>query len=217
MADEALEGLKKHRLVPVIVIDDPGNAAPLASALVEGGLPCAEVTFRTAGAAEAIRRMADAHPDMLIGAGTVLTPQQAAEARKAGATFVVSPGFNPGVVDYCQEHGIPVYPGVCTPTEIEAALQKGLEVLKFFPAEPMGGVAFLKAISAPYSMLRFIPTGGINAEKLPAYLAFRSVVACGGSWMAPQDWIKAGDFDRIRQETEAAVRSIRKLTAESGS
>lgn len=217
MADTALAGLQKHKLVPVIVIDDPENAAPLARALVEGGLPCAEVTFRTAGAAEAIRRMVDAHPDMLVGAGTVLTPQQAAEARKAGATFVVSPGFNPAVVDYCQEHGIPIYPGVCTPTEIEAALQKGLEVLKFFPAEPMGGLAFLKAISAPYSMLRFMPTGGINAEKLPAYLGFKSVVACGGSWMAPQDWIKAKDFDRIRQETAAAVQSIRKITGESGS
>ena len=216
MSVDALQRLERVKLVPVIVIDDPENAAPLADALVEGGLPCAEVTFRTAGAGEAIRRMTDAHPEMLVGAGTVLTPQQAAQARSAGASFVVSPGFNPAVVDYCQEQGIPVYPGVCTPTEIEAALQKGLQVLKFFPAEPMGGLAFLKAIAAPYSMVRFIPTGGINAEKLPAYLRFPSIVACGGSWMAPQDWIKAGDFDRIRRETAEAVRAISEITGESG-
>lgn len=216
MAVDALQSLERVRLVPVIVIDDPENAAPLAGALVEGGLPCAEVTFRTAGAGEAIRRMTEAQPEMLVGAGTVLTPAQAAQARAAGASFVVSPGFNPAVVDYCLEQAIPVFPGVCTPTEIEAALQKGLQVLKFFPAEPMGGLAFLKAIAAPYSMVRFIPTGGINAEKLPAYLRFPAVVACGGSWMAPQDWIRAGDFDRIRRETAAAVHTIGEINGESG-
>ena len=215
MAD-ALERLRRMRLVPVIVIDEPEKAVPLADALVAGGLPCAEVTFRTAGAAEAIRRMADAHPDMLIGAGTVLTPQQAKQAREAGARFVVSPGLNPVVVDYCLEQEIPIYPGVCTPTEIEAGLQRGLQVLKFFPAEPAGGLAYLKAISAPYSMVEFIPTGGINAEKLSTYLSFRSVLACGGSWMAPADWIKAGDFERIREETARAVRSIQQM-GESGS
>ena len=214
---EALDRLRQIRLVPVIVIDDPQSAAPLASALADGGLPCAEVTFRTAGAAEAIRRMVDARPDMLVGAGTVLTPQQAADAHAAGAQFIVSPGFGPAVVDYCLEHDIPVYPGVCTPTEIEAALQKGLRVLKFFPAEPAGGLSYLKAISAPYSMVEFIPTGGINAEKLPSYLAFRSVVACGGSWMAPQDWIKAGDFDRIREETARAVQTIQQSTGSGAS
>ena len=207
MAD-ALEQLRRIRLAPVIVIDDPEHAAPLADALVEGGLPCAEVTFRTPAAAEAIRNMARAQPDMLLGAGTVLTPQQAAQARDAGARFVVSPGLNPVVVDYCLEQGIPVFPGVCTPTEIEAGLQRGLKVLKFFPAEPAGGLAYLKAISAPYSMLEFIPTGGINAEKLPAYLGFRSVVACGGSWMAPAEWIRGGEFDRIREETARAVQTI---------
>lgn len=216
MAD-ALDRLRRIRLVPVIVIDDPERAAPLAGALADGGLPCAEVTFRTAGAAEAIRRMVDARPDMLIGAGTVLTPDQAASAREAGAQFIVSPGFNPVVVDYCLEHGIPVFPGVCTPTEIEAALQKGLRVLKFFPAEPAGGLSYLKAISAPYSMVEFIPTGGINLEKLPSYLAVRSIVACGGSWMAPAEWIKAGDFDRIRAETAQAVQTIQQSTGSSGS
>jgi 2-dehydro-3-deoxyphosphogluconate aldolase/(4S)-4-hydroxy-2-oxoglutarate aldolase len=216
MAD-ALERLRQIRLAPVIVIDDPLNAAPLAEALAEGGLPCAEVTFRTAAAAESLRRMADARPDMLLGAGTVLNPRQAAEARAAGAQFIVSPGLNPVVVDYCLEQGIPVFPGVCTPTEIEAGLQRGLKVLKFFPAEPAGGLAYLKAISAPYSMVEFIPTGGINAEKLPAYLSFRSVVACGGSWMAPAEWIRAGDFERIRQETARAVQSIQQITGGSQS
>src|SRR5690606_9506088 len=190
------------------------NAAPLAEALVAGGLPCAEVTFRTGAAAESIRRMTDAEPGMLVGAGTVLTIEQARQARDAGSQFIASPGFNPIVVDYCLEQGIPIFPGVCTPTEIEAALQKGLTVVKFFPAEPAGGLSYLKAISAPYNMVEFIPTGGINAEKLPTYLAFRSIVACGGSWMAPSDWIRAGQFDRIREETAKAVEAIRQTTGE---
>lgn len=211
MAD-ALERLREIRLAPVIVIDDPEHAAPLAKALADGGLPCAEVTFRTPAAAESIRRMVDSQPEMLIGAGTVLTTRQAADARKAGAQFIVSPGLNPVVVDFCLEQGIPVFPGVCTPTEIEAGLQRGLKVLKFFPAEPAGGLAFLKAIAAPYSMVEFIPTGGINAEKLPSYLSFRSVVACGGSWMAPAEWIRAGEFDRIREVTAAAVQTIQQIT-----
>lgn len=216
MAD-ALERLRQIRLAPVIVIDDPRNAAPLAEALVEGGLPCAEVTFRTAGAAQSLRRMSDAQPDMLLGAGTVLSPDQAAQARDAGASFIVSPGLNPVVVDFCLEQGIPIFPGVCTPTEIEAALQRGLKVLKFFPAEPAGGLAYLKAIAAPYSMIEFIPTGGINAEKLKTYLAFKSVVACGGSWMAPADWIGAGKFDAIREETARAVQNIKQISGETPS
>lgn len=211
--EDALERLRQLRLAPVIVIDDAAGAAPLAEALVAGGLPCAEVTFRTYAAAEAIRRMVDAQPDMLVGAGTVLTIQQAAQAREAGARFIVSPGLNPVVVDYCLEQEIPVFPGVCTPTEVEAGLQRGLKVLKFFPAEPAGGLAYLKAISAPYSGIEFIPTGGINAEKLPGYLSFRSVVACGGSWMAPADWIRAGRFDQIREETARAVQVIEQTTA----
>ena len=210
MAD-ALERLRRIRLAPVIVIEDPERAAPLAEALSDGGLPCAEVTFRTSAAAEALRRMVKARPDMLVGAGTVLTPDQAAQARDAGASFIVSPGFNPVVVDFCLQQGIPIFPGVCTPTEIEAALQKGLKVVKFFPAEPAGGLAYLKAIAAPYSMVEFIPTGGINAEKLATYLSFKPVVACGGSWMAPADWIKAGSFERIREETAKAVQAIEQI------
>lgn len=196
----------------MIVIDDPEDAVPLAGALVEGGLPCAEITFRTAGAAEALRRIAGEYPDLLLGAGTVLTREQAAEARSAGVRFIVTPGFNPAVVDYCLAHEVPIFPGVCTPTEIEAALSRGLRVLKFFPAEPMGGLPFLKAVSAPYEMVEFIPTGGINPGNLPAYLAFPKVVACGGSWLAPPKWIQAKEFGRMRREVEAAVRTVQNVT-----
>jgi len=208
-----LQELRCHRIVPLIVIDDPGMADPLARALVSGGLPCAEIAFRTAGAAEALRRIAAEHPDVLVGAGTVLTPDQAARARAAGARFIVSPGLNLRVVDYCQDHDLPVIPGVCTPTEIGAALDKGLQVLKFFPAEPMGGVAFLQAIAAPFEGVEFIPTGGINAGHLAAYLADRRVVACGGSWMAPQQWIAAADFERIRREVAEAVQRVQAQAA----
>lgn len=208
--------LRALRILPVIVIDDPANAAPLARALVDGGLPCAEVTFRTAAAAESIRRMTDTHPDLLVGAGTVLTPEQAATARAAGARFIVSPGFGPAVVDYCLANDIPVFPGVCTPTEVEAALAKGLRTLKFFPAEPMGGIKFLKAIAAPYGMVEWMPTGGVNRENVRGYLDFPKVVACGGSWMAPSEWISGKQFERIREETELAVRSVRDLAAVGG-
>jgi 2-dehydro-3-deoxyphosphogluconate aldolase / (4S)-4-hydroxy-2-oxoglutarate aldolase len=141
---------------------------------------------------------------MFAGAGTVLTTAQAAIASEAGAQFIVTPGFNPRVVDYCLEHAIPVYPGIATPTEIEAALEKGLTTLKFFPAEPMGGLAFLKAVAAPYVDVSFMPTGGINASNLASYLAFKRVVACGASWMAPPDWIAAGQFTKIRDEARRA-------------
>lgn len=207
--DELLKQFRRMRILPVIVIDDPDDAVPLAQALSEGGLPCAEITFRTPRAAEALRVIAQECPEVLVGAGTVLTPQRAREAYEAGARFIVTPGFNPAVVDHCLEHNVPVFPGVCTPTEVEAALQKGLDVLKFFPAEPMGGASFLKAMSAPYSMVEFIPTGGVNLNNLPTYLALKNVVACGGSWLAPQQWIRAKEFGRIREETERAVQSIR--------
>jgi 2-dehydro-3-deoxyphosphogluconate aldolase / (4S)-4-hydroxy-2-oxoglutarate aldolase len=208
--------LRALRVLPVIVIDDAAHALALAAALIEGGLPCAEVTFRTAAAADSIRRITDAYPTVLVGAGTVLTPQQAADARTAGASFVVAPGFSPPVVDYCLEHAVPVFPGVCTPTEIEAALIKGLRVLKFFPAEPLGGVKFLKAIAAPYRGVEFIPTGGITRQNLRVYLEMPNVVACGGSWMAPAEWISTGQFDRIREETELSVGSVGTPTSVSG-
>lgn len=203
--------IKQLRIVPVIVIDDADRAQPLAAALIEGGLPCAEVTFRTAGAAEALSRMAGAHPDMLVGAGTVLSLQQAATARQAGAKFIVAPGFNPAVVDYCLEHDMPVFPGVCTPTEIEMALAKGLSTLKFFPAEPIGGLPYLKAIAAPYGLVEFIPTGGVSTKNIAEYLGFKKVIACGGSWMASAELIAAGDFDAIRDETQRAVKIVNTL------
>lgn len=206
--------LRAIRLVPVIVIDDPRAAPILGRALTAGGLPCAEVTFRTAGAREALARLTDECPDVLAGAGTILTASQAAEARAAGAMFVVAPGFNPVVVDYCLEHGIPVFPGVATPTELEAALTHGLSVVKFFPVEPLGGLPYLKAVSAPYPGVEFMPSGGISLENIGTYLAFSKVVSCGGSWLAPPELIAAGDFDRITSETKRAVAVIRQQNGE---
>ena len=200
-----LERVRAMRILPVIVIDDPDDAVPLAVALRDGGLPCAEVTLRTPRAMDSLGRITREVPEMLVGAGTVLSPAQAAEARSAGARFAVAPGFNPAVVEYCQSVELPVFPGVCTPTEVEMALGAGLSVLKFFPAEAIGGLAFLKAIAAPYTTVSFIPTGGIGPSNLASYLAFPRVVACGGSWMAPNDWIAAKQFDRIRDTTRAAV------------
>lgn len=207
-ASLVLERFSTLRIIPVIVIDDPNDAVPLAAALSDGGLPCAEVTLRTPRALEAVRRISAEMPDMLVGAGTVLTPAKAAEAKAAGARFVVSPGFNASVVEACQSIELPVFPGVCTPTEIEMALGLGLSVLKFFPAEPIGGLAFLKAVAGPYTTVSFMPTGGIGPSNLANYLAFSRVVACGGSWMAPNDWIRARQFDKIRETTAAGVSIV---------
>ena len=202
---DVVKRLRDARIVPVITIDDPANAVPLARALAAGGLACVEITFRTAAAAESIERISGEVPEIFVGAGTVLTPSQAAAARSAGARFIVAPGFGPRVVEHCQTHGIPVFPGIATPTEIEAALEIGLRTLKFFPAEPMGGLAYLRAIAAPYVEVSFLPTGGISAANVASYLAFNRVVACGGSWMAPADWIASSQFDRIREESRRAV------------
>jgi 2-dehydro-3-deoxyphosphogluconate aldolase/(4S)-4-hydroxy-2-oxoglutarate aldolase len=198
------ERLRAVRVVPVITIDDPDNAVPLAESLAAGGLECAEITFRTPRAAEALRRIAAEVPGFLAGAGTVLTQTQVDAARDAGAQFIVAPGFNRRVVEHSLQAELPVYPGVATPTEVEAALELDLKTLKFFPAEPMGGLAYLKAIAAPFVGVNFMPTGGINVANIGAYLAFDRVVACGGSWMAPADWIAAKQFDRIRQESRRA-------------
>ncbi len=196
------------RLVPVLVIDEPDDAAPLAAALAEGGLPLAEVTFRTASASECIARIAGEHPDVVLGAGTVLAPADAQRAVDVGARFIVSPGFAPAVVDWCLGHGVPVFPGVCTPTEVEMARAKGLSTLKFFPAQAAGGTEYLKAIAGPYADVQFVPTGGVNAGNVASYLALKNVVACGGSWMAPREWIREGRFDRIREETREAVAAV---------
>jgi 2-dehydro-3-deoxyphosphogluconate aldolase/(4S)-4-hydroxy-2-oxoglutarate aldolase len=208
-----LEQLRSLKIVPLIVIDDPDKAEPLARALQYGGIPCAEIAFRTPAAVEALRTIAAEQPEVLVGAGTVLTVTQAVEARRAGARFVVSPGLSRPVVEYCREHGVPVFPGACTPTDVTAAVELGLKVLKFFPAEPIGGLTYLKALAAPFPDIEFIPTGGVSASNLGAYLAFKPVVACGGSWMAPQRWIAAGDFDRVRRAVEQAARLARQAEA----
>jgi 2-dehydro-3-deoxyphosphogluconate aldolase/(4S)-4-hydroxy-2-oxoglutarate aldolase len=203
--------LRELRVVPVIVIDDPDHAISLAEALADGGLPCAEITFRTPGAIEALARIARTRPDFLVGAGTVLSAEQADRARDAGAHFAVAPGLNPRVVERCQKIGLPMYPGICTPSEVEAALALGVRTVKFFPAEPAGGVKYLKAIAAPYGDVDFMPTGGITRETLGGYLAFKRVVACGGSWMAPTQWIAGGAFDRIADETRRVVQLVHEI------
>ena len=206
----ALEKALQMKIVPVVAIHDAGHSDPLANALIEGGLPCAEITFRTAAAADAIRTMAK-RGDMLVGAGTVLTIAQVKLAVDAGATFVVAPGLNPRVVGYCREQNIPITPGVATPTDIETALDLGLKILKYFPAEAFGGLKTLKAISAPYTAVKFIPTGGINADNVIAYLEHPKVVACGGSWMVKSALIAAGQFDKITSLTCEAVNLVQNM------
>lgn len=209
---EVLSELGRFGVVPVVKIDRVADAAPLGKALIAGGLPCAEITFRTAAAEEAIRSLASAFPELLLGAGTVLTLEQAAKAVAAGARFIVSPGFSPALVDWCQSSGVPVLPGVATPTDVIMALEKGLSIVKFFPAEAFGGVATLKALSAPFGGVRFVPTGGINAGNLADYLSLPSVHACGGSWMVEGKLLAGGQFDeiaRLAAEARAIVRQVR--------
>jgi len=203
---DILKQLSLIGIVPVIAIDDAADAVPLAQALCEGGLPCAEVTFRTAAAAEAIANMTKAFPDMLVGAGTVLTNEQVDRAVAAGAKFIVSPGLNPETVRHCQEIGIPVCPGTSNPSDIEVALSLGLKTVKFFPAEAAGGLKYIKSIAAPYVDVTFMPTGGISEKNLLDYLSFKKIICCGGSWMVPKDAIAAKDWDRIRSLVSSAVQ-----------
>jgi len=203
-----LEKLEKIGIVPVIKIDDAEKAVPLAKALAAGGIPCAEVTFRTAQGVEAIRRIAKEVPEVLLGAGTVLTTAQVDQAIDAGATFIVSPGFNRKVVDYCAQKGIPITPGCSSPSDIEQALEAGLEVVKFFPAEQAGGLEYIKAVSAPYPGLKFMPTGGINAGNITKYIAFEKILACGGSWMVGADLINSGNFEKITELSREAVQNM---------
>ena len=207
--EETVNRLRQYRLIPVIVINDPKAAPGLGRALCDGGLPCAEVTFRTPGARASIERLIGECPEVLVGAGTVLTREQAMEADKAGARFIVSPGFGPPVVDYCLERGIPVFPGVATPTEIELAMSRGLRILKFFPAEPLGGVKYLKAISAPYASVEFIPTGGVGLLNLAEYLRIPCVVACGGSWVATPRAYCRGRLQGDRERCEGSRKGHR--------
>lgn len=206
--DAMIELIEKTGVVPVVVLEDAKDAEPLAKALCEGGLPCAEVTFRTAAAADCIRIMSEKYPEMLVGAGTVLTTEQVDRAVANGAKFIVSPGFDPEIVDYCLEKDIPVFPGVITPSEVAQAVKRGLKVVKFFPAEQFGGVATIKAMAAPYVGLKFMPTGGVNAKNLESYLSFNKIIACGGSWMVKGDLVKAGKFDEIKALTEEAVKLV---------
>jgi 2-dehydro-3-deoxyphosphogluconate aldolase/(4S)-4-hydroxy-2-oxoglutarate aldolase len=202
-----LEELGKIGIIPVIKIDDAAKAVPLVKALAAGGIPCAEFTFRTEQGEEAIRRAAKEAPEVLVGAGTVLTTEQVDKAIDAGAHFIVSPGLNPKVVAYCIQKKIPVAPGCATPSDMEQALEMGLDVVKYFPAEP-SGLEYIKAISAPFSTLKYIPTGGINAGNIAKYIAFDKVLACGGSWMVTSELINAGEFEKITALSREAVFSM---------
>lgn len=207
--DKILEELEKKRIIPVVMLRNIADAKPLAQALCEGGLPCAEITFRTDTAADCIKIISEEFPKMLVGAGTVLTTAQADQAMKAGASFIVSPGLNPVLVKHCIKKKYPVIPGVNNPSDIEAALSFGLTLLKFFPAEASGGLDMIKALSAPYPQIRFMPTGGITPDNLHTYLAHEKVVACGGTWMVKDDLIKLQNFEEIKRLTEDALRTIR--------
>ena len=199
------EQFYQYGVVPVVVLEDAKDAVRLAKALMDGGLPCAEVTVRTEAAEDGIRLMCKEYPDMLVGAGTVLTIDQVDRAVAAGARFIVSPGFDPEIVDYCLEKDIPVFPGCITPSEVAQAAKRGIEVVKFFPAEQAGGVAMIRSLAAPYTGMKFMPTGGISAKNLRDYLECDKILCCGGSWMVKSDLIHQGEFDRIRDLTREAV------------
>lgn len=206
--DEVIEKIENLGIVPVVVLDDVKDAKPLAKALCEGGLPCAEVTFRTDAAEDSIREMVNAFPDMLVGAGTVLTTEQVDRAVLAGAKFIVSPGLNPKIVKYCVEREIPIVPGTTNPSDIEQAIEYGLKVVKFFPAEAAGGIKMIKSMAGPYTSMKFMPTGGINVDNINSYLEFNKIVACGGSWMVKESLVKEGKFDKIRDLTNEAVMTM---------
>jgi 2-dehydro-3-deoxyphosphogluconate aldolase/(4S)-4-hydroxy-2-oxoglutarate aldolase len=207
MANTPLEIIAQNRLVPVIALEQSDLAVPLAEALIAGGLPIAEITFRTAAAEQVIRSMV-AQGGLCVGAGTVLSIDQVDQAQEAGAQFIVSPGFNPAVVRRCLDLGLTVFPGTSTPSDLDRALDHGLTAVKFFPAEAMGGVAMLKAIAAPYQMMRFIPTGGIGPENLKSYLSLAPVIACGGSWMVKPQLFADGNFTQVEQLTREAVATV---------
>jgi len=210
---EVLKLIEEIGVVPVITISDADKAVALARALLAGGTPCAEVTFRTAEGEESMRRIAAEVPEILLGAGTVLSIAQADKAIMAGAKFIVSPGLNPKVARHCLDKGVAITPGCLTPSDMEAALDLGLDVVKFFPAEQAGGLEYIKAVAAPYTGLRFIPTGGINPVNLRKYAAFKRILACGGSWMVKKELIDAGNFEEITRLCQDAVQIIREARA----
>ena len=208
-----LEKLNKIGIVPVVVINNVEDAAPLAKALCAGGLPCAEVTFRTAAAKEAIKIMTETCPEMVVGAGTVLNAEQVDAAVEAGATFIVSPGLNPKTVKYCQEKGVPITPGTSSPTDIEQAIELGLDVVKFFPAEQSGGLAKIKAMAAPFPQFKVMPTGGISLKNLKEYLSCSVVCACGGSYMVTADLIENGKWDEITDLCKQSIEIVKEARA----
>jgi 2-dehydro-3-deoxyphosphogluconate aldolase/(4S)-4-hydroxy-2-oxoglutarate aldolase len=205
-----LEQVLKKRIIPVVAIHDADNANPLADALIQGGLPCAEITFRTDAALSVMTKLSG-RDDILVGAGTVLNLESAKAALDAGAGFIVSPGFNPNVVQFCLERSIPVIPGICTPTDLMMAMELSLGLVKFFPAESMGGLKTLKAISAPFPSMKFIPTGGINARNLSDYLSYSKIPAVGGSWMVLPSIIAEKRFDEIEQQTKEAMAIVESI------
>ena len=209
--NDTLVQIGKTGIVPVVVLNNASDAEPLAEALINGGLPCAEVTFRTEAAEDSIMLMSKKFPEMFVGAGTVLTTEQVDRAIGAGAKFIVSPGFNPKVVEYCLKNNYPITPGIMTPTELEMALGFGLDVVKFFPAENAGVLKMIKAMSAPYTMMKFMPTGGINAANVGDYLACDKILACGGSWMVKGDLIKEGNFAEIEKLTAEAAAIVKEI------
>ena len=209
--NEVLMKIGQMGIVPVVVLNDVKNAVPLAQSLINGGLPCAEVTFRTEAAQQSIAEISKNFPQMFVGAGTVLTTEQVDRAVDAGAKFIVSPGFNPKVVEYCIKKGYPVTPGIMTPTELEMALEFGLDVVKFFPAENAGGLKMIKAMAAPYTKMTFMPTGGINPQNVREYLQCDKILACGGSWMVKGDLINNGNFAEIEKLTKEASQIVKEI------
>ncbi len=206
---DIFDRLAEIGIVPVVALDNAEDAIPLGEALIKGGLPCAEITFRTAAAEEAIRLMTKAFPDMIIGAGTVLTTEQVDRAVAAGAKFIVAPGCNPRIVRYCVEKKIPMAPGVATASEIEQALECGVKKVKFFPAEQNGGLSMIKALAAPYVDVTFMPTGGLNKDNVKDYLSYDRIFACGGTWMVKKDMISEGKFDEIEALTREAAEIVK--------
>ena len=203
--------IELNKVVPVVVLNDVNKAVPIALSLINGGIPCAEVTFRTEAAEESIYEISRRCPEMILGAGTVLSVEQVDKAIGAGARFIVSPGFNPKVVEYCMKNDYPVCPGIMTPTELEMALDFGLELVKFFPAENAGGLKMIKALSAPYPMVKFMPTGGISPSNLMDYLSCDKILACGGSWMVKKELIEAGKYDEIEKLTKEAFEIVKEI------
>ena len=209
--NDILKKIAEVGILPVVVLEDASDAKDLAKALIDGGLPCAEVTFRTDAAEESIEIMTKEYPEMLVGAGTVLSVEQVKRAIAAGAKFIVSPGFDEEVVKYCLDNNIPVTPGTCTPSDVQKCYKLGLDVVKFFPAEPSGGIKMIKAIAAPYTMMKFIPTGGINLDNMSDYLKSNIILAIGGSWMVKNDLIKNKEFDKIKTMTKDAVNKVKEI------